>query len=285
MTGFNSTKTFALIIPRFEDLDHAFYAEEIVKGIGLTASRLKVDVLMHVTDRYDHHDWLNSKTVDRSYINGIIFADIDNDVETLEKVIATGVPYIVLNNLFKDPINSIAVDNQKAAFDAIEYFIKLGHQKIAIICGDMRTQAARLRLEGYKEAIVKNDLELKDEYIKYGEFSRTPARKSAQELFSLPQRPTAIFSSSDLMALEVLYEAKTQGIRVPEDLSVIGFDDNPINIHSAIKLTTVSQPLKEMARLGLEKLNLIYEKKVGVPAQALLQAKLIERQSTAPAGA
>lgn len=280
--AFNVTKTFALIIPRFEDTDHAFYAEEIVKGVGVTASRLKVDVLMHVTDRYDHHDWLNSKTVDRSYINGIIFADIDNDVETLQKVIATGMPYMVLNNLFKDPINSIAVDNQKAAFDVVTHLAKLGHKNIAIICGDMRIQAAQLRLEGYKEAMITHGLELKEEYIKYGEFSRTPARKAAQELFALPDKPTAIFASSDLMALEALYEARTQGLRVPEDLSVVGFDDNPINTHSTVKLSTVSQPLKEMARLGLEKLNQICDNTVGVPAQAILQAKLIDRQTTAP---
>jgi DNA-binding LacI/PurR family transcriptional regulator len=283
MMAFNVTKTFALIIPRFEDMDHAFYAEEIVKGVGVTASRLKVDVLMHVTDRYDHHDWLNSKTVDRSYINGIIFADIDNDVETLQKVIATGMPYMVLNNLFKDPINSIAVDNQKAAFDVVEHLAKLGHKNIAIICGDMRTQVAQLRLEGYKEAMITHGLELKEEYIKYGEFSRTPARKAAQELFALSDKPTAIFACSDLMALEALYEAKTQGLRVPEDLSVIGFDDHPINVHSSVKLSTVSQPLKEMARLGLEKLNQICDNTVGVPAQAILQAKLIDRQTTAPA--
>ncbi len=281
--AFNVTKTFALIIPRFEDMDHAFYAEEIVKGVGATASRLKVDVLMHVTDRHDHHDWLNSKTVDRSYINGILFADIDNDVETLQKVIATGMPYMVLNNLFKDPINSIAVDNQKAAFDVVAHLVKLGHKKIAIICGDMRTQVAQLRLEGYKEAMITHGLELKDEYIKHGEFSRTPARKAAQELFALSDQPTAIFACSDLMALEALYEAKTQGLRIPEDLSVVGFDDHPINVHSAIKLSTVSQPLKEMARLGLEKLNQICDNTVGVPAQAILQARLIDRQTTASA--
>ena len=277
----SSTKTFALIIPRFEDLDHSFYAEEIVKGVGLTASRLKVDVLMHITERYDHQDWLSGKTVDRNYIDGIIFADIDNDVETLQKVIATGIPYVVLNNIFKEPINSIAVDNQKAAFDSVEHLINLGHKDIAIVCGDLGTQAGRLRLEGYKEALEKHGLGFKDEFIKYGEFLRTPSRKVAQELFDATNRPTAIFACSDVMALEVMYEAKTRGLRIPQEVSVIGFDDNPINIHSTVKLSTVAQPLKEMGRLGLEKLNQICEGKIGVPVQALLPTKFIERETTA----
>ncbi|MDD3374825.1 MAG: substrate-binding domain-containing protein [Candidatus Omnitrophica bacterium] len=279
MSNGSARKTFALIVPRFEDLDHSFYAEEIVKGVGLTASRLKVDVLMHITERYDHEDWLRGRLIDRNYIDGIIFADIDNDVETLHKVIATGIPYIVLNNIFKEPINSIAVDNQKAAFDVVEHFIKFGHKDIAIVCGDLRTQAGRLRLEGYREALEKHGLAFKDEFIKYGEFLRTPSRKSAQELFDATNRPTAIFACSDVMALEVMYEAKTRGLRVPQEVSIVGFDDNPVNIHSTVKLSTVAQPLKEMGRLGLEKLNQICEGQIGVPIQILLPTKFIERET------
>ncbi|MCX5681472.1 MAG: substrate-binding domain-containing protein [Candidatus Omnitrophica bacterium] len=274
-------KTFALIIPRFEDVDHSFYAEEILKGVGLSASRLRVDVLSHVTEKHDHHDWLNSKTIDPQYINGIIFADIDNDTETLQKVIATGIPYIVLNNIFEEPINSIAVDNFKAAKEVIEYLINLGHQKIAIITGDQKTQSGRFRLDGYKEALAKHQIPVKKEYIKHGDFLRTPSRKATKELLDLPERPTAIFACSDVMALEVLAEAKARSIVVPQELSVVGFDDNPINVHSSIKLTTVSQPLKEMGRLGLEKLSLICEGKIGIPVQALLSTMLVERESVA----
>ncbi|MFA6379156.1 MAG: substrate-binding domain-containing protein [Candidatus Omnitrophota bacterium] len=279
-----TTKTFALIMPRFEDIDHSFYAEEILKGIGLTASRLKVDVLFHITERYDHQDWLSSKMLDPNIIDGIIFADIDNDIETLQKVIATGIPYVVLNNMFEEPINSIAVDNFKAAFDVVNHLVNLGHQKIAIISGDQRTQAGRVRLEGYQEALRTHHIEAKSEYIKYGEFLRTPSRRSAQELLALSERPTAIFACSDVMALEVMAEAKARTMSVPGDLSVVGFDDNPINIHSFVRLATVSQPLKEMGRLGLEKLNLICDGKIGVPVQVLLSTRLIERDSVAKIG-
>ena len=280
-----ATKTFALIMPRFEDVDRSFYAEEILKGIGLTASRLKVDVLFHVTERYDHQDWVDTRLLDPHAIDGIIFADIDNDAETLQKVIATGIPYVVLNNMFEEPINSVAVDNFKAAFDVIEYLIKLGHERIAIISGDQRTQAGRLRLDGYQEALTTHKIDVRKEYIKYGDFLRTPSRRAAQELLSLSQRPTAVFACSDVMALEVISEAKTRAVNVPGELSVVGFDDNPVNMHSPVRLATVSQPLKEMGRLGLEKLNLICEGKIGVPVQILLSTRLIERESAAKTGA
>ena|SRR3989338_1910610 len=272
-------KTFALVIPRFEDIFHSFYAGEIIKGVSLAASRLKADILMHITDRFDHHDWLDSQTLTEEYIDGIIFADINNDVTMLRKVIQKGIPYIVLNNIFSEPINCITVDNRKAAYDIVEYFIKKGHRKIATIAGDLSTQAGKLRLEGYKEALQQHGIKLNEEYLATGDFLRTPARKSAEKLLRLKNRPTAVFAASDVMALELLDEAKKQSVRVPDELSVIGFDDNPLNVYSPVKLSTVLQPLAEMGRLGLEHLSQISLGQMKVPVKITLATKFIERES------
>lgn len=271
--------TLALIIPRFEDIFHSFYAGEIIKGVGLAASRLKLDILMHITDRFDHHDWLESSVLSVDYIDGIIFADINGDINTLRRVINKGIPYIVLNNTFEEPINCIAINNKKAAFEVTEYLIKLGHKQIATIAGDLSTQAGGFRLEGYKEALAKHGIPLVREYLTTGDFLRTPARKSAERLLKLKNRPTAVFAASDVMALEVIDEAKKQNIRVPDELSVIGFDDNPLNVYSSIKLTTVAQPLVEMGRLGVENLNRLITGAAKVPLKAVLETKFVERQS------
>ena len=277
-------QTFALVIPRFEDIFHSFYAGEIIKGVGLAASRLKVDILMHITDRFDHHDWLDSSMLERDYIDGIIFADINNDINMLHKVIEKGIPYIVLNNMFSEPINCIAIDNKKAAFDVVEYLIKLGHKRIATITGDLSTQAGKLRLNGYKEALSAHNIPLIEEYLASGDFLRTPARVSAEKLLKLKNRPTAIFAASDVMALEVIDEAKKQGMRVPEDLSVIGFDDNPLNIYSPVKLSTVLQPIVEMGRLGLEHICQISSSLGRPPVKMLLETKFIGRDSVKAPG-
>ncbi len=273
-------QTFALIIPRFEDIFHSFYSGEIIKGVGLAASRIKTDILMHITDRFDHRDWLESSALDRDYIDGIIFADINNDINMLRKAIGKGIPYVVLNNAFNEPINYISVDNKKAAYDVTERLVGLGHTRIATIAGDLSTQAGKLRLEGYKEALVKHGIKLTEEYLTTGDFLRTPARKSAQRLLQLKNRPTAIFAASDVMALELIDEAKTQKVKIPEELSIIGFDDNPLNSYSPVKLSTVSQPLVEMGRLGVENLNQIVSGTARVPVQVLLQTKYVERNST-----
>ena len=272
-------KTFALVIPRFEDIFHSFYAGEIIKGVSLAASRLKADILMHITDRFDHQDWLDSPALTQEYIDGIIFADINNDVIMLRKVIQKGIPYMVLNNTFQEPINCIAVDNRKAAYDIVEYFIEKGHRKIATIAGDLSTQAGKLRLDGYKEALSQHGIKLNEEYLATGDFLRTPARKSAEKLLQLKNRPTAIFAASDVMALELLDEAKKQKVGVPDELSVVGFDDNPLNVYSPIKLSTVLQPLVEMGRLGLEHLSQIAAGQMKVPVKITLATKFIERES------
>ena len=273
-------QTFALVIPRFEDIFHSFYAGEIIKGVGLAASRIKTDILMHITDRFDHHDWLDSALLDVEYIDGIIFADINNDVNMLKRVIQKGIPYIVLNNTFEDAVNCIWIDNRKAAYRIIEHFIKLGHKQIATIAGDLSTQAGKMRLEGYKDALIKYRIKLTEEYLTTGDFLRTPARKSAQKLLQLKNRPTAVFAASDVMALELIDEAKKQNLRIPEDLSVIGFDDNPISEYSPIKLSTVAQPLVEMGRLGVEHLNQIVTRNIQQPVKVVLETKFIERDST-----
>lgn len=272
-------KTFVLVVPRFEDIFNAFYAGEIIKGVSMAASRLKIDVLIHITDRDNHRTWLDSPLFERPMVDGILFADIDNDMNVVKRAINRGLPVMVLNNYLKQPVNCIAVDNYQAAVDAVEKLATLGHQRIAAIAGEQMTQAGQTRLMGFCDALEAIGLKIPKQYITYGNFLRTPARKAAERLLSLKDRPTAIFAASDVMALEVLDAARMKKIRVPEELSVIGFDNNPLAWSSSIPLSTFEQPLVEMGRLGVEHLKKISEGKEKLPFKLMLPAKLVERQS------
>ena len=272
--------TFVLVIPRFEDIFHSYFSGEIIKGVSLSASRLHVDFLVHIVDRSDHRNWLDSTLMDRSYIDGIIFADIDNDMNVVKKAIGRGVPCMVLNNIIDEPVNYVAVDNKSAAVHLVQYLIDLGHKDIATIAGDVSTQAGLMRLEGYREALLKQGLTIPRSYVTFGDFLRTPARAAAQKLLKMKNRPTAIFAASDVMALELLDVAKLQNINVPQELSIIGFDDNPLNTTSSVPLTTVSQPLLEMGRVGMENISLISRGKGRLPFKIVLPTKLIKRDST-----
>jgi LacI family transcriptional regulator len=217
--------------------------------------------------------------LDRKYVDGILFADIDNDLDIVKKAIMRGMPCLVLNNIIQEPINYIAVNNYKAAMSVVEEFIKLGHKHIATIAGDLSTQAGQARLDGFNDALKKHNIELDKAYVKIGGFLRTPARQAAQELFKLKTRPTAIFAASDVMAMEAMDVAKSKKISIPSDLAICGFDDNPLRANSSIPLATVSQPLVEMGRLGLEMLYQISHGKAKLPVKEVLQAKLIKALS------
>lgn len=273
--------TFVLVIPRFEDIFHSYYAQEIIRGVSLSASRLNADFLVHIVDRQDHRGWLDSTLMDKDYIDGIIFADIDNDVTLVKKVIRRGVPCMVLNNILDEPINYVAVDNRRAAYRVVEQLIKLGHKNIAHIAGDVSTQAGLMRLEGYKQALTDHKMPAPRSNIAFGDFLRTPARSAAKKLLRLKNRPTAIFAGSDVMALELIDIAKSLKIRIPEDLSIIGFDDNPMIKSSSVSISTVSQPLVEMGRLGAENLYQISRGKMKLPVKIVLPTKLLKRETLA----
>jgi LacI family transcriptional regulator len=275
-----NAKFYTLVVPRFEDVFHSYFASEVIKGVTAAASRLKVDILIHITERSKHADWLASESICSENVQGVIFADIDGDKKQLLEFNKRGCPFIVMNNYFSEDINCIAIDNRRAAMDVVEYLVKLGHTKIATIAGDLNTQAGEARLEGYRQAMAKYGLEIYRGYIQEGFFLRTPARTAAKNILNLENRPTAIFAASDVMALEVVDEARVEGLRLPWDISLVGFDDNPIAGYSQVRLTTVSQPILEMGRLALEKLNQIVLNKEKQTVKVVLPAKLIKREST-----
>ena len=266
---------FILIIPRFEDLANAFYAGEVMKGSSIAASRLDIDFLTHLTERTDHPSWLAGDLLNPNAVDGILFADIDRDWGVVTSAIKAGIPTVVLNNPSDEPFNCIAIDNRRAAAEAVGHLLAQGHRKIAHIAGDLETQAGQDRLAGYYEALDIAGIARDKKLVKKGGFLRTPAHQAAQALLKEADRPTAIFAASDVMAFEVLDVAKMLNIKVPEELSVIGFDNNLSETNST-RLATFEQPIVDMARLGIESL---YQMSMGLaklPVKTLLEAKFIK---------
>ena len=271
---------FVLIIPRFEDLANAFYAGEVMKGASIAASRLDIDFLTHLTERKDHSSWLAGDLLNPNAVDGILFADIDRDWSVVTGAIKAGLPTVVLNNPSDEPFNCIAINNRGAAAEAVGHLLAQGHRKIAHIAGDLDTQAGQDRLAGYYDALDIAGIARDKKWVKKGGFLRTPAHQAAQALLKEGDRPTAIFAASDVMACEVLDVAKGLNIKVPEELSVIGFDNN-LSEANQTRLATFEQPIVDMARLGVESL---YQMSLGLaklPVKMLLEAKFIKGRTTA----
>jgi DNA-binding LacI/PurR family transcriptional regulator len=266
------SNVIALVIPRYEGIFYSFYALELIRGIGTLASALKLDLLLHLTDSRSQ---FNARSV-----GGVIFADIIGNKPQVDNCISQGIPCIVINNYVDDvDVSCIAVDNKGGAENAVNYLISLGHKKIAHIAGDVITQAAAHRLEGYKKALEKNHIPVREDYILKTDYSRGQARQAAERMIKLADRPTAVFVASDSMALEVMAVASEHGLRAPQDLSIVGFDDNPSGLYGPVSLTTVKQPLVRMAQDSVKELNALMNSKKKSAKRLFLPTELVIRES------
>jgi DNA-binding LacI/PurR family transcriptional regulator len=262
----------ALVIPRYEGIFYSFYALELIRGIGTLCEVFKLDLLMHLTD---------SKTsLNLRGVGGIIFADIIGNRQQLEEVLEQNIPCVVINNYIEDAqVNCIAIDNIGGAEAAVNYLVSLGHKRIAHISGDLVTQAAAQRLEGYKRALKKNNLGPENDLIFKTDYSRGQARQAAEKLLKIDKPVTAVFTASDSMALEIMAVARELGKEIPRDLSIIGFDDNPSGLYGPVALTTVRQPLIKMAEESVKKLNLLLSKPKARIEKIFLPTELVIRES------
>ncbi len=262
-----------LVIPRYADIFHSFYALQILQGVGLAVERMRLDLLLHITN--------GSTFLNTSAIEGVIFSDIIENEDQVDNVLQMDIPCVIMNYLTKDlPVSCVAIDNIGGAMKAVEYLVKLGHTKIATITGELRSQVAIDRMDGFVEALDKNKIEKKDNYVKYGDFGRDSAIKATKELIKLKTPPTAIFAASDEMAVGAIQVAIESGVNVPGDLSIIGFDDNPLALSfSPVSVTTIRQPLHEMAMVATETLQKIITKKSKGNKKIQLQCELIKRSS------
>ena len=265
----------ALVIPRYEGLFYSFYALELIRGVGTMCAALKLDLLLHLTDARAP---LNLRGV-----GGVIFSDIIGNRAQLEDSLAKGIPSVVINYYVDDlDVSCIAIDNAGGAENAVNYLIQLGHKKIAHITGDISTQAAAKRLEGYKRALEKNNIKVREDYIFGTDYSRGQARSAAENLIKAADPATAVFVASDSMALEVMAVARELGKDIPGDLSIVGFDDNPSGLYGPVALTTVRQPLIKMAEESVKELNRLIVLKKNAPKKILLPAEMVIRESCKP---
>lgn len=174
---------------------------------------------------------------------------------------------------------SVHINDRTASTSCVNYLIENGHTDIAIITGDLSLSVSRERLAGYKTALEAANIALIDAYIQEGKFTYLSALHAAEKLINLDNKPTAIFASNDDMAAAVIATAAKHDLRVPQDLSIIGFDD--VNTATLVwpQLTTVRQPLHDIAALALDFVT--SNKKGGVKT---LPFQVIHRDSVASHG-
>ncbi|MES1158660.1 MAG: LacI family DNA-binding transcriptional regulator [Terricaulis silvestris] len=221
--------------------------------------------------------------------DGLILAPLVTDnVAVIERIEAFGTPYVrIAPGGDRERSPHVLMSDREAAAAMTQYLLDLGHREIGFVKGHDRHGAAHLRFDGYLSAMRAAGVAVPDDLITQGDFSFQSGFECAKILLARAPRPTAIFCSNDEMALGVMSVAHREGLNVPRDLSIAGFDDAPSASVVWPPLTTIHQPIFEMAEAAAE--MLIAKKSAqgaesAPPRSRTLAFSLVERESTAPPG-
>ncbi|MEM8535665.1 MAG: LacI family DNA-binding transcriptional regulator [Chloroflexota bacterium] len=262
-----------------KDMGHA-YAGEIVRGIDEALATQQYDLLLYTTHRRATKETTYVSMITRGMADGLLLILAHHAEAYLASLRQRRFPYVLIDHHGISTFDhSVGATNWQGAYDATHYLLALGHTRIGFIVGDMHMQASLDRLDGYQAALTECGISVDPQLIYYGDFLRTEGFMGAQKLLALTPPPTAIFASNDEMAFGVIEASREWGLHIPDDLSIIGFDDIPraAVVHPA--LTTVRQPLAQMGRESTNMLLKLIDCPTLPAEQKLLPTELVVRHS------
>ncbi|MER7571444.1 LacI family DNA-binding transcriptional regulator [Streptomyces sp. NPDC126514] len=231
--------------------------------------------------RQPGRDWVD-RILERGTV-GVVLGLIEPTADQLARLRKAQVPCVVIDPL-SDPspdVMSVGTTNWAGAYEATAHLLERGHRRIGLVTGPPDHLYARARTAGYRSAMAAADIEVPPELLRHGTYERASGAEQVRALIALPEPPTALFICSDHMAIGGYEALAKAGLRVPDDVSVIGFDDLPEARWVSPALTTVRQPLKEMGGSALRTLLRLINGEELESRRVELATTLVVRDSTA----
>ncbi len=276
------TLTIAAVVPFFTRPS----AVERLRGIESVIAESEYDLIVFNIETPERREACLRNLARRERVDGVLILSLPLDSAAILRFQRAQMPIVLIdvNHPSTPELSRVVVDDVAGGRMATQHLIDLGHQRIGFI-GDPVNDAfpftsSRDRYKGYRQALRAAGLKVRPEFERHGEHGRDTARELAAEMFTLDERPTAVFAASDMQALGVLEAAREAGLRVPEDLSVIGYDD--IEIAKYLGLTTVRQLLFESGDCGVRLLLEYIEDPEKAPECHTLPSEVVVRRTTAP---
>ena len=276
------TKTLGLVITT---ISNPFYIE-LAQGIEATAIGLGYNIILCSTHQdlsveKQYVDMLRSKGVD-----GIILTSAHLGDPNIVALAEESFPIVLVNrrtyhSLVKEKVDYVGVNNILGGFLAVEHLIRLGHRQIGVIGGSAESSVALERLEGGKKALQAYNLEQRDDYFWEGDFLKESGYRGGKRFLEMAEPPTAIFATNDYMALGTYQAIVERGLRIPEDIALVGFNDIEFTGMKGIELTTIGQKKFEMGALAVKTLVEKIEGGESKPStkEILLKPELIIRKT------
>ena len=262
------------------------YIGEIARGIDAELANREYDLMLYTTHGRELKESTYVQTLARGMVDGLLLVLPRNPENYLKSLEQRHFPHVLIDpQSVEETGPSVSATNYQGAYAATKYLIELGHRRIGLISGPLTMRCVHERLEGYRAALLDHQIGLNPAWISEGDFFQPSGFAGAHQLLTLAVPPTAILAANDVMALGVMEAVRDQGLRIPEDISIIGFDDIPqaASVHPA--LTTVRQPLEEMGRVAVQLLFEYIENPELPACYKVLPTRLCIRGSCQPPSA
>ncbi len=254
----------------------SFFADTI-QGINSVIG-IEYNLFVRGIDDYEDYSTIHPKRFDGI----ILMSQSDDDNAFIEHVVAQDIPLVVLNRLIPDgSFVNIVSNDREGAQHAGEYLIQQGHRRIALIEGMQGFKSTEQRRIGFLDAMSAAHISIPDEYIVPGRYSTESGYQAMQALLQLDTLPTAVFCSNDDMAIGAMNAAFEHGLKVPEDLSIVGFDDINFSMYTNPALTTVKRPIEQISAHGATKILERIDERCADEELIFLGTELVERRSVA----
>jgi LacI family transcriptional regulator len=277
-----SGKSKMIGLVRLQSIEQVFndaFLLQVFVGIEQAASQWGFHVLLKHLDPEKSDGY--SQLITENHVDGIILSGpLQNDPELIQ-LHEEGVPIILLGQMANTNIPFVDVNAEFGSKMAVDHFIACGHKRIAMITNaKMEYSSAQQRKSGYLTAIKNAKIMMDESLIKEGDFTPASGYDAMKELLSLPTNPTAVFVASDVVAIGAIQAIKQAGLRIPQDIEVIGFDDIPMAEFYDPPLSTVRLPAFDLGRVAGDQLIKMILKNDTGQAGVLLETALILREST-----
>ncbi|MBN1837440.1 MAG: LacI family DNA-binding transcriptional regulator [Spirochaetales bacterium] len=278
----NKTNVIGIVVPYYEHFLAAPYFVELLLAIERYVSVRGYDLIFNTsTGRSDKKDY--SILYKHRKIDGlIIFAPSIHDDSSLADLVRDHVPFVIVGGRDENVhINHVDIDNEKGTREAIDYLLSLGHRRIGCVTGILHVIDGRNRLHAYLDTLRAAKVETDNDLIFEGDFTEKSGRDALHHFWSLKSPPTAVFCSNDHMALGVFQGAHERDLRIPADLSVVGFDDISLASYLSPPLTTVRQPIDVLGQRAARLMIASIERRPPAGSKIIVEPELIIRSSCA----
>jgi LacI family transcriptional regulator len=271
------SQVIGLLVPNLDNN----YVGTITQGIDQALARANYDLLLYTSHRHPSKESYYVTAIPNGLTEGVLLVAPLVPTTYLDSLREQNFPYVLIDQAdITESSCVVEATNWQGAYDATRYLIELGHTRIAFIKGAPAMRSAEDRLHGYLAALADHDLPVRDELIIEGDYQQKTAYETTKRLLqSADEPPTAIFASNDLAAFGAMDAARECGFHIPDQISIVGFDDIPQASLVYPKLTTVRQPLEQMGQVAVKLLLERIEDHSILPQRVVLETQLVIRDS------